>query len=45
MQIDLKARKDAVAAYHEMQQSKAFSNPLKYSELKEKDFNALLLPG
>lgn len=41
----LKARKDAMDAYHQMQQSKAFSNPLKYSELNEKDFDALLLPG
>lgn len=41
----LMARKDAVEAYSELFKTKAFNNPLKYSELKESDFDALLLPG
>ncbi len=41
----LGARKDAVAAYSEMEKSKAFCNPLKYSDVKENDFDAILLPG
>ncbi len=41
----LKARKDAVEAYHEMEMNEAFCNPIKYSELKENDFDAILLPG
>jgi protease I len=41
----LKARKDAVEAYQLMVQSNAFQSPLKYAGLKEKDFDAILLPG
>ncbi|MES2396883.1 MAG: type 1 glutamine amidotransferase domain-containing protein [Bacteroidota bacterium] len=41
----LKARKDAVQAYNEMETSEAFCDPIKYSELKENDFDAILLPG
>jgi protease I len=41
----LKARSDAVKAYKLMEQSDAFRNPLKYESVKEKDFDALLLPG
>lgn len=41
----LRARKDAVAAYSELEKSDAFCNPVKYSELKESDFDAILLPG
>lgn len=41
----LQARKDAVEAYHEMETSNEFCNPLKYSEIKENDFDAILLPG
>lgn len=41
----LKAREDAVDAYHEMEQSPAFMYPIKYSAIREKDFDALLLPG
>lgn len=41
----LKARKDAVVAYHEMQQSQEFSKPLKYSEITEPNFDAIYLPG
>lgn len=29
----------------EMEKSKAFCNPIKYSEIKENDFDAILLPG
>lgn len=41
----LQARKDAVAAYHQMSNSDAFCNPCKYGEIKTDDFDALLLPG
>lgn len=41
----LKARQDAVEAYLEMEQSKSFCHPLKYSDVIEKDFDAILLPG
>lgn len=41
----LQARKDAVEAYREMETSKAFCDPIKYSEVKENAFDALLLPG
>jgi len=41
----LKARKDAVNAYYEMEKSNSFCNPFKYAALKESDFDALLLPG
>ena len=41
----LAARQDAVAAYSELERCEAFKNPLKYSEAKEEDFDAILLPG
>lgn len=41
----LQARKDALDAYYEMEKSRAFCNPLKYSEANEPDYDALLLPG
>jgi putative intracellular protease/amidase len=41
----LRAREDAVADYHEMERSPAFVHPIEYSTIKEKDFDALLLPG
>jgi len=41
----LAARKDAVAAYRELEMNEAFNKPLKYSEAKEEDFEAILLPG
>lgn len=41
----LRARKDAVDAYQEMQASAEFRNPGDYAKLREKDFDALLLPG
>lgn len=41
----LRARSDAVAAYHEMEQSHEFVNPIPYAAIHEKDFDALLLPG
>ena len=41
----LKARQDAVDAYAKMIQSKAFLQPLAYADLKESDFDGLLLPG
>ena len=41
----LRARLDAVAAYYEMERSDTFSRPLTYEEIKESDFDGLLLPG
>ena len=41
----LMARKDAVDAYEEMEKTAAFNNPLSYAEVKESDYDALLLPG
>ncbi len=41
----LKARKDAVAAYSRLYESKAFQHPIKYTEIDEKDFDGLYLPG
>ena len=41
----LRARQDAVDAYLEMAKSKSFCNPLKYSDVQEKDFDAIFLPG
>ncbi|TGN07943.1 type 1 glutamine amidotransferase domain-containing protein [Leptospira ilyithenensis] len=39
------ARNDARDAYAEMENSKEFQNPISYSDIKEKDYKALLLPG
>jgi protease I len=41
----LKAKQDAVNAYYEMEKSKSFCNPLKYADIKEGNFDAILLPG
>ena len=41
----LQARQDAVDACVEMQSSQLFCEPLKYSDIKEKHFDAILLPG
>jgi putative intracellular protease/amidase len=41
----LAARQDAVDAYYEMDKSEAFLNPIKYTAVQEKDFDALFLPG
>ena len=41
----LKARKDAVEAYFEMEKCESFCNPLKYKDVEEKNFDAILLPG
>jgi protease I len=41
----LMARKDAVTAYKEMENCDAFSAPLSYHQLEEKNYDALLLPG
>jgi len=41
----LKARQDAVNAYHQMEKSAAFNKPLKYIDVKAEDFDGLLLPG
>ena len=41
----LRARKDARCAYYEMLRDTAFQKPQLWSELKEPDFEGLLLPG
>jgi putative intracellular protease/amidase len=41
----LQARRNAVDACDEMQSSQLFSEPLKYYDIKEEHFDALLLPG
>lgn len=41
----LMARRDAVAAYEEMAKSPSFNNPIKYTEIREPDFDGILLPG
>ncbi len=41
----LKARKDAVSAYYEMEESKIFCNPIPYKNVKEVDFDGIFLPG
>lgn len=41
----LQARKDAITAYYEMEKNQYFCNPLKYNDIKENDFDAILLPG
>lgn len=41
----LAARKDAVEAYHQMDQSEAYKKPLRYEAVDAKDYDALLLPG
>ena len=41
----LQARRDAVAAYTDMERSTAFTNPLTYTTAKVEDYDALLLPG
>ena len=41
----LRAREDAVTAYHEMEQSPEFIHPIPYNTIEEADFDALLLPG
>jgi len=41
----LKARKDAIDAYFEMEKCESFCNPLKYKDVDEKNFDAILLPG
>jgi len=41
----LAARKDAVAAYNEMEKSREFQNPIRWDKIDEQNFDALLLPG
>jgi len=41
----LRARKDAVEAYFEMEKTAAFSFPLKYIDIKEENYDAIFLPG
>ncbi len=41
----LRARQDAVHAYYEMGKNESFCNPLKYSDIQEENFDAILLPG
>jgi protease I len=41
----LRARKDAILAYQQMETCAAFCQPLSYANLRAEDFHALLLPG
>jgi protease I len=41
----LQARPEAVEAYMEMEKNEFFLNPLKYNDVNEIDFDAILLPG
>jgi protease I len=41
----LRARKDAVAAYREMEACEAFTDPRAYEDVQETSFDAILLPG
>ena len=41
----LRARKDAVDAYNEIEKNESFCNPLKYADACEENFDAILLPG
>jgi len=41
----LKARKDAVRAYAEMENSALFCNPVKFEDIDEQAFDGVLLPG
>jgi len=41
----LAARKDAVDAYLELEKTSGFCHPMKYLDVQEKDFDAILLPG
>jgi putative intracellular protease/amidase len=41
----LRARGDAVDAYAEMTKTSAFQNPVAYADLREADFDGLVLPG
>lgn len=41
----LRARQDAVDAYHDMEKTESFCNPLQYSDVQEEHFDGLLLPG
>ncbi len=41
----LKARKDAIEAYHLMYLSEEFNTPIAYKEINENDFYSIFLPG
>lgn len=41
----LRARKDAVSAYSDLEKNVLFCNPLKYVDAQELNFDALFLPG
>ena len=41
----LQAREDAVDAFIEMESNQSFCNPLEYTDIHEKNFDALMLPG
>jgi len=41
----LRARQDAVDANSEMEKSESFCNPVKYTDVQEEGFDAILLPG
>lgn len=41
----LAAQPDGVRSYHQMEASEAFQAPISYDEVKEEEYDALLLPG
>lgn len=41
----LRARKDAIEAYLEMEKCESFCKPLKYKDVQENNFDAIFLPG
>lgn len=41
----LMARKDAVAAYHQLEIDNAFNHPIKYEDINCDDYNGIILPG
>jgi len=41
----LKARNDAVEAYHQMINSSEFKRPIKYDEIQPSDYDGIFLPG
>ncbi len=41
----LRARKDAVEAYHKLEKSESFCNPLAYTDAQATNFDAILLAG
>ena len=45
LKLSMRADKNGRAAYFEMIQSKEFKNPITYSDIDTRDYDALILPG